>query len=104
MDTSPKDFFYYFRFFAFFFIYPIFVYLSFKGSFSPNFIFSSILLFFLFLVSILVSLGALVDLKKSLEEKSIWTAIFDLLFFLVFLFISSLLLSYFVKGVIYHIL
>jgi hypothetical protein len=77
---------------------------SLKDFFSPSFIFSSTLLFLFFLTSVLVALGVLVDLKKSLEEeKSIWTALFDFLFFLAFLFTSSLALSYFVKGVVSHI-
>jgi hypothetical protein len=104
VGTPSKDFFYYLRVFFFFILYPVVMYLSsFEGLGSPDFIFSSTLLFFIFLLSVIVSLGALVDLKKSLEEKSTWTALFDLLFFFVFVFTSSLALSYFVREVVSQI-
>jgi hypothetical protein len=105
VNDSPKGFFYYFRLFVFFIIYPVLMYLSsLKDFFSPSFIFSSTLLFLFFLTSVLVALGALVDLKKSLEEeKPVWTGLFDFLFFLVFVFTSSLSLSYFVREVVSHI-
>jgi len=104
VGASQKDFFYYFRLFVFFILYPVFMYLSSLEDFgNPNFIFPLTILFLCFLLSLLVALGALVDLKKSLEEKSIWTALFDFLFFLVFVFTSSLALSYFVREVVSHI-
>jgi hypothetical protein len=90
-----------------FFLFVLFPYILYQSSFkdfgSPYFIFSSTGWFLIFLFSVLVAVGSLIDLKKSLEEKSLWTATFDLLFFLVFATTSSLALSYFVKGVFSHI-
>jgi len=104
VGTPSKDFFYYLRVFFIFILYPVVMYLSsFENFGSPDFIFSSTLLFLIFLLSVLVSLGALVGFKKSLEEKSTWTALFDLLSFLVFVFTSSIALSYFVREVVSHI-
>jgi len=92
------------RFFSLFVLYPYILYqVSLKDFGSPDFIFSSTGWFLFFLFSVLVAVGSLVDLKKSLEEKSLWTALFDLLFFLVFATTSSLALSYFVKGVVSQI-
>jgi hypothetical protein len=105
MGSSSKDFFFnLLRFSVFFIIYPVLVYRSSLGDFgSPYFIFSSTLLFLIFLLSVLIAIGALIDLKRSLEEKSTWTALFDFLFFLVFVLTSSIALSYFVREVISHI-
>jgi hypothetical protein len=92
------------RVFYLFFLFPYLLYqASLKDFGSPDFIFSSTGLFLIFLFSVLVAVGSLIDLKKSLEEKSLCTATFDLLFFLVFATISSLALSCFVKEVVSHI-
>ena len=74
---------------------------------NPYFV-SLTLSFLALLVSVNFAFEVIVDLKKLLEERSPWTAqtdllFLDLLFFLVFLFTSSLALSYFVKGVVSHI-
>ncbi len=107
MSASSKDLLFdLLRVFSLFVLFPYLLYqASLKDFFSPDFIFSSTILFLLFILSVLVALGALVDLKKSLEEKpvSILNVLFDLFFFLVFVFTSSLALSYFVRGVVYQI-
>ena len=106
MSASSKDLlFYLLRVFSLFVLFPYLLYqASLKDFGSPDFIFSSTGLFLIFLFSVLVAVGSLIDLKKSLEEKSLWTALFDLLFFLVFATTSSLTLSYFVREVVYHVL
>jgi len=90
-----------------FFLFALFPYILYKASLkdfaSPGFIFSSTGLFLFFLFSVFVAVGSLVDLKRSLEEKSLWTALFDLVFFLVFATTSSIALSYFVREVFFHI-
>ncbi len=93
------------RVLSLFVLFPYLVYqASLKDFFSPDFIFYSTILFLLFILSVLVALGVLVDLRRSLEEeKSILTALVDLFFFLFFVFTSSLALSYFVRGVVYQI-
>jgi hypothetical protein len=105
MGTSSKDFFFdLLRVFSLFVLFPYLLYqASLKDFGSPDFIFSSTGLFLIFLLSVLVAIGSLIDLKKSIEERSLWTALFDILFFLVFVTTASLALSYFVKGVVYHI-
>jgi hypothetical protein len=92
------------RVFSLFVLFPYILYqYSLKDFGSPYFIFSSTAWFLFFLFSVLVAVGSLIDLKKSLEEKSLWSALFDLLFFLVFATTSSLALSFFVRGVFFHI-
>jgi len=92
------------RVFSLFVLFPYLMYqASLKDFGSPYFIFSSTGLFLIFLFSVLVAVGSLIDLKKYLEEKSLWSSLFDLLFFPVFATTSSLALSYFVKEVVFHI-
>jgi len=92
------------RFFSLFVLFPYLLYQASTKDFgSPDFIFYSTGLFLIFLFSLLLAVGSLIDLKKSLEEKSLWTTLFDILFFLVFATTSSLILSYFVREVVYHI-
>jgi hypothetical protein len=70
---------------------------------NPYFV-SLTISFLALLVSVNFAFEVIVDLKKSLEEeKPVWTGLFDFLFFLVFVFTSSLSLSYFVREVVSHI-
>jgi hypothetical protein len=57
-------------------------------------------MFLVFLFSVLAAIGSLVDLKFSLENGSLWNAIYDFLFFLVFTLSSSIVLSLFVREVV----
>jgi len=73
------------RVFSLFVVFPYILYQSSLKDFgSPYFIFSSTGLFLIFLFSVLVAVGSLIDLKRSLEEKSLWTAL--LTFFSSWLF------------------
>ena len=105
MFSRSKDLlFYLLRFLYLFVFFPYLMYQASLRDFGgPHFIFHSTILFLIFLFSVSVAIVSLIDLRRSLEEKSLRTALFDFLLFLVFSTSSSLILSYFVKAVFYQV-
>jgi hypothetical protein len=100
--------------FGSFILFLVFVYWFLSGGsleslVGPHFVYfvSLILSFLSFLISVNFAFEVIVDLKKSLEEKSPWTAQIDLLFLPVFLALiavsSILFLRSFVRLMAHHL-